>query len=86
MNRKNLLSLLGAAALAAGALLLAPRVIDRLSGLLYAPPLPPAGDDESWGPEIVRTAPAADEEPEPATSAEEDKEEDSQVVWEDLAE
>ncbi len=76
MKRKKLLSLLGAAALAAGALLLAPRVIDRLSVLLYVPPLPPAEDDESWGPEIVKREPEAEEETEAAASAEADKEED----------
>lgn len=59
---------LGSALLAAGALLLAPRIIDRLSGLLYTPPAPAPLDDESWGPEILETErpeePEAEEIPE----------------------
>ena len=55
MKRKKLrtgLYMLGSVALAACALLLAPRVIDRLSGLLYAAPAP--AEDEDWGPELVK--------------------------------
>ena len=57
----------GTLILASAALVLAPRVIGRLSDRLYAAPAPAPEDEESWGPEIVETGrpeePAAEEAP-----------------------
>jgi hypothetical protein len=52
-KKHSVITLLGSLALAAGAAVLMPIVIDRLSELLYAPAQPaPLLDD--WGPEIVK--------------------------------
>ena len=78
MKRNKLragLYVLGSAALAAGALLLAPPVIDRLSGLLYAPPVPPPLEEEDWGPELMKRERPEPNDPEAPADAPAEEEE-----------
>lgn len=44
----------GSLALAAGAVIVAPKVIDYLSDKMYKPTSTPTVDDDDWGPEIVK--------------------------------
>lgn len=66
-KKKNTgLYIVGSLALAAGAVIVAPKVIDYLSDKMYKPTSTPATDDDDWGPEIVKR-----EKTEDAVSAEE---------------
>lgn len=48
------LYIVGSLAVAAGAVIVMPKVIEYLSDKMYTPSAPDKKDDDDWGPEIVR--------------------------------
>lgn len=53
-NVKKTLYIVGSLAIAAGAVIAMPKIIDYLSDKMYNPNLPEDTEDDDWGPEIVK--------------------------------
>ena len=51
---KKTLYIVGSLAIAAGAVIAMPKIIDYLSDKMYNPNLPEDTEDDDWGPEIVK--------------------------------
>ena len=53
-NVKKTLYIVGSLAIAAGAVIAMPKIIDYLSDKMYNPNLTEDTEDDDWGPEIVK--------------------------------